>query len=165
MGENKFRIRTVAIVAGVVALSVSSCDLNSKMEQQEQTEIQDYLTAHPNLNYTKEPSGLYYLVDVRGTGDSALKKDTARVIYTGYYIDGTEFSTNVGSTDTLVFAIGGGQMIAGFDEAVSYMRTGGKSDILCPSSLAYGETGYLMPAYTPLLFDIYLVRLTTGSKE
>jgi FKBP-type peptidyl-prolyl cis-trans isomerase FkpA len=39
------------------------------------------------------------------------------------------------------------------------MKPGGKSTLLIPSKLAYGASGtYGIPGYTPLLFDIELVK-------
>jgi FKBP-type peptidyl-prolyl cis-trans isomerase FkpA len=42
------------------------------------------------------------------------------------------------------------------------MAVGGKSTLLIPSNLGYGPAGStygIIPGYTPLLFDIELVRL------
>ena len=43
------------------------------------------------------------------------------------------------------------------------MKEGGKATILIPSSLAYGTQGYYtIPGYTPLLYDVELVKVVAG---
>ncbi|MGD0341664.1 MAG: FKBP-type peptidyl-prolyl cis-trans isomerase [Bacteroidales bacterium] len=155
------------LIMGLVIISISSCSLSKKYEKEEEANIQNYLIDNPSLNYEKKSSGLYYLDDVVGTGAQVVPHDSVFVMYTGYYLSGTKFGTNVGTTDTLIFRAGEGIMIAGFDEAILYMKAGGKAKIICPSYLAYGTSGYGMPAYTTLLFDIYVVRLRpySGSKK
>jgi FKBP-type peptidyl-prolyl cis-trans isomerase len=150
------------VIAGIVIISISSCNLTKKYEKEEREKIQNYLNSHSTLDYQKKASGLYYLDDTLGTGAQVVKGDSVFVMYTGYYIDGTKFGTNYGTTDTLKFLAGEWQMIAGFDEAITYMKAGGKSKVVVPSNLAYGTSGYYMPAYTPLLFDIWLKRLKSN---
>lgn len=150
------------VIAGIVMISISSCNLTKKYEKEEREKIQSYLNSHSNLDYQKKASGLYYLDDTLGTGAQVVQGDSVFVMYTGYYLTETKFGTNYGSTDTLKFKAGLGQMIAGFDEAITYMRAGGKSKIVVPSYLAYGTSGYFMAAYTPLQFDIWLKRLKSN---
>ncbi len=62
------------------------------------------------------------------------------------------------------FPVAEGYLIAGFDEGISYMKEGGKATFLLPSSLAYGSAGllYQLPGYTPLLYDVELVKVSPG---
>ena len=54
-------------------------------------------------------------------------------------------------------------LIAGFDEGITYMKEGGKATFLIPSKLAYGTSGYYtIPGYTPLLYDVQLVKVIPG---
>ena len=57
-----------------------------------------------------------------------------------------------------------GALIYGFDEGITFMKAGGKATLLVPSNLAYGASGngYGIPGYTPLLFDVELVRVKPG---
>jgi FKBP-type peptidyl-prolyl cis-trans isomerase len=152
----------LSVIAGIIIISISSCNLSKKYEKEEEEKIQSYLTSHPTLDYEKKASGLYYLDDSIGSGPQVTKGDSVFVMYTGYYISETKFGSNYGTTDTLKFKAGLGQMIAGFDEAITYMKEGSKCKIVVPSYLAYGTSGYYMAAYTPLLFDIFLVRLSSN---
>jgi FKBP-type peptidyl-prolyl cis-trans isomerase len=145
----------------VLMISLLSCDPGRKYEKDEKKAIDDYLSKNSSLNFVLKPSGLYYLEVQEGTGRIAATHDTAFIFYTGKFLDGTTFDTNVGSTDTLKVPINEGFLITGFDEGLTYMKVGGKSTLLIPSKLGYGPSGYYtIGGYTPLLFDVELVRVT-----
>jgi FKBP-type peptidyl-prolyl cis-trans isomerase len=158
----KYSHSIILFFAAGLLLSLISCNPAAKYEKTERESIQNYLAANPTLNFVKEPSGLYYLETLTGTGRQAVKNDTVFVTYTGKYLNGTTIDSNVGlAYDS--FLVGGGWRIAGYDEAITYMKAGGKATILIPSSLGYGSQGYYSIAgYTPLLFDIELVKVSAG---
>ena len=151
----KRTVNIIPVLIAIMVLALSGCDTTKKLEKEEAAEIQNYLDSHTDLNYELKQSGLYYLDEVVGSGLQAETHDTAYVFFTGYTIDGTKFTTNEGTTDTLIRPVNEGWLITGFDEALTYMKEGGKAKVLLPSSLAYYD-------YTPLLFDIHLVRLVKG---
>jgi peptidylprolyl isomerase len=64
--------------------------------------------------------------------------DTVRIHYTGTLNDGTEFDSSAGR-DPLEFALGGGQVIAGFDSAVDGMSVGEQKSVTIAPAEAYGE--------------------------
>ncbi|MEA5508795.1 peptidylprolyl isomerase [Crocosphaera sp. UHCC 0190] len=63
--------------------------------------------------------------------------DTVKVNYTGKLEDGTVFDSSV-DRDPLEFAVGEGQVIAGFEEAVVGMNLGDAKTVTIPSDQAYG---------------------------
>lgn len=63
--------------------------------------------------------------------------DTVRIHYTGSLDDGTEFDSSKGR-DPLEFAIGGGQVIPGFDSAVEGMAVGENKSVTIEPDQAYG---------------------------
>jgi len=63
--------------------------------------------------------------------------DTVRVHYTGTLNDGSRFDSSEGR-DPLEFTIGGGQVIPGFDEAVTGMVVGDAKSVTIPADQAYG---------------------------
>jgi peptidylprolyl isomerase len=64
--------------------------------------------------------------------------DTVRIHYTGTLDDGTEFDSSAGR-DPLEFALGGGQVIPGFDSAVDGMAVGESKSVTIPPDEAYGQ--------------------------
>jgi peptidylprolyl isomerase len=63
--------------------------------------------------------------------------DTVEVHYTGKLQDGSQFDSSAGR-DPLQFALGGGQIIPGFEEAVIGMSTGETKTVTIPADQAYG---------------------------
>lgn len=154
---------TVVVLSALIVLTVESCDPAKKYEKQEQENIDKYITDNPNFSFTKKPSGLYYYELVTGTGIMPVKHDTAYVKYTGKFLNGTIFDTNVGKADTLKVPVDEGWVIAGFDEGITYMKVGGKSTFMIPSYLGYGSSQYYsIPGYSTLLFDVELVKVKPG---
>ncbi len=64
--------------------------------------------------------------------------DTVSVHYTGTLADGTMFDSSL-QRDPLVFTLGTGQVIAGFDEAVTGMEPGEVKTTTIPANEAYGD--------------------------
>lgn len=162
MKKNSFI--SLLIISTVLAFTLISCDPSKKYIEQEEDQIQDYLKSNPNLSFEQKPSGLYYVTIQQGTGIIPVKHDTAYIKYTGRFLSGNIFDTNVGTNDTLSVPVDEGWMIQGFDEGITYMKVGEKAQLLIPSKLAYGPTGYyLIGGYTPLLFDLELVKVKRGT--
>jgi peptidylprolyl isomerase len=67
----------------------------------------------------------------------AKQGDTVSVHYTGKLSDGTVFDTSK-NRHPLQFTIGKGQVIAGFEQAVSGMNTGESKTVTIPVDQAYG---------------------------
>jgi peptidylprolyl isomerase len=63
--------------------------------------------------------------------------DTVRVHYTGKLNDGTVFDSSAGG-EPLEFTVGSGQIIPGFESAVTGLTPGDKTTALVPSDQAYG---------------------------
>ncbi len=64
--------------------------------------------------------------------------DTVCIHYTGKLEDGTLFDSSEGR-EPLQFAVGGGQVIPGFDNAVQGMAVGDKKSVTIEPEEAYGE--------------------------
>jgi FKBP-type peptidyl-prolyl cis-trans isomerase len=103
-------------------------------------------------------SGLYFLVINDGTGNTPVPGKKVKVHYKGYFIDGIEFDSSYERNEPFEFNYGIGQVIQGWDEAVSKMKVGGKYKLIIPSYLAYGETQHgPIPPYSTLIFEIELL--------
>lgn len=64
--------------------------------------------------------------------------DTVRIHYRGTLDDGTQFDSSAGR-DPLEFALGGGQVIPGFDSAVDGMSVGDSKTVTIAPDEAYGQ--------------------------
>lgn len=69
---------------------------------------------------------------------SAKAGDTVRVHYTGKLEDGSVFDSSDGR-DPLEFTVGTGQVIPGFEAAVSGMSPGEERSVTIPATDAYGD--------------------------
>lgn len=78
----------------------------------------------------------------------AKKGDKVKINYTGKLEDGSIFDSSVGH-DPLEFTLGGGEVIVGFEEAVTGMAPGEKKDVLIPADKAYGPRNEEMVIVTP----------------
>ena len=111
---------------------------------------------------TTTASGLQYQVIASGSGASASAGDTAVVHYTGWLEDGTKFDSSVDRGQPFEFQVGIGNVIQGWDEAVTLMQVGDKWKLTIPADLAYGERsvgGGLIPPNSTLIFDVELLDL------
>jgi FKBP-type peptidyl-prolyl cis-trans isomerase FkpA len=101
-------------------------------------------------------SGLVYIPMVEGTGQSPTATDTVRVHYHGTLRDGTVFDSSVERGEPLTFALNG--VIPCWTEGLQKMKVGGKSRLVCPSEIAYGDrsTGQI-PGGAALVFEVELL--------
>lgn len=150
-------------VAGIILILVASCNPYKKYEKEQIAEIQAFIDSHPEYDFHLKTSGLYYYDVEVGTGPAAVTHDTAYVKFTAKYLSGSTFDTNVGTNDTLVLPINEGYTILGFDEGITYMKEGGKAVLIVPSNLGFGDTGYYFPAWTPLFFEVNLVKIVPSA--
>lgn len=107
---------------------------------------------------TKTASGLYYRDITVGNGAIAVVGHTIAVHYTGYFTNGTIFDANGTNATPFSFALGSGQVIAGWDEGVVGMKVGGTRQLILPPSLGYGVNGSgPIPGNAILVFTVIMV--------
>jgi len=77
-----------------------------------------------------------------GTGEVARAGSPVRVHYVGVaWSDGNEFDSSWGRNGNFEFALGAGQVIAGWDRGVVGMQVGGRRRLTIPPQLGYGSRG------------------------
>ena len=106
-------------------------------------------------------SGLKYVDETVGTGDSPARGKKVRVHYTGRLTDGKKFDSSVDRGQPFEFIIGVGQVIRGWDEGVASMKVGGKRRLIIPPALGYGAQGFkpTIPGGATLIFDVELIKI------
>jgi peptidyl-prolyl cis-trans isomerase A (cyclophilin A) len=109
--------------------------------------------------YEETKSGLRYQILQKGTGKQATKGANVSVHYKGQLLDGTVFDSSYKRKEPIDFAIGVGQVIAGWDEGIQLLKVGDKARFVIPSHLAYGESGAggAIPPNATLIFDVELM--------
>ena len=97
-----------------------------------------------------------------GDGDEAVVGQTVEVHYTGWLVDGTKFDSSLDRDQTFSFKLGGGQVIAGWDQGVAGMKIGGTRKLTIPPELGYGERGAggVIPPNATLVFKVELIGLS-----
>ncbi|NQV41325.1 MAG: FKBP-type peptidyl-prolyl cis-trans isomerase [Candidatus Marinimicrobia bacterium] len=107
------------------------------------------------------PSGLKYIDEVVGTGNSPQSGEGVMVHYTGTLEDGTKFDSSVDRNKPFSFTIGEGRVIQGWDEGVMSMKVGGKRRLIIPSDLGYGAQGAggVIPPNATLIFAVELLEI------
>jgi FKBP-type peptidyl-prolyl cis-trans isomerase FkpA len=107
----------------------------------------------------KTESGIVIITLTPGTGPSPKATDKVKVHYQGTLIDGSVFDSSVQRGQPATFPLNG--VIKCWTEGVQQMKVGGKSRLVCPSELAYGERGApprIKPGAT-LIFEIELLEI------
>lgn len=92
-----------------------------------------------------------------GTGEQPKATDKVKVHYHGTLTDGTVFDSSVERGQPATFPLNG--VIKCWTEGVQTMKVGGKSKIICPSDIAYGDRGSppkIKPGAT-LVFEVELL--------
>lgn len=110
----------------------------------------------------KLPSGVIIEEEKAGTGEQPKPTDRVKVHYHGTLIDGTVFDSSVERGQPATFPLNG--VIPCWTEGLQQMKVGGKSKLICPSDVAYGDRGSppkIKPGST-LVFDVELIEIVAA---
>jgi FKBP-type peptidyl-prolyl cis-trans isomerase len=120
----------------------------------------DYLEkAAKEKGAKKTESGMIYQEITAGTGEPPKATDTVKVNYRGTLIDGTEFDSSYKRNQPATFPLSG--VIKCWTEGLQLMKPGGKSKLVCPSDIAYGDRGSppLIKPGSTLIFEVELLSI------
>ena len=107
----------------------------------------------------KTGTGLLMETVAQGTGESPKTGDNVKVNYKGTLIDGTVFDESAKYGGPSTFKLGPG-LVACWNEALTFMKVGGKAKLYCPPELAYGDRANgQIPAGATLVFDLELLEI------
>jgi len=107
----------------------------------------------------KTPAGFVIQEITPGTGPSPKQTDTVKVHYSGTLIDGTVFDSSLDRGEPVVFPLA--NVVPCWTQGVQMMKVGGKSRLVCPPELAYGDRGAppkIKPGAT-LNFEVELIEI------
>ena len=116
------------------------------------------------IKATRTPSGLYYVITKKGSGENAKPGQNVSMKYLGTFLDGKKFDANVDAnfncTRPFTFPLGMGRVIKGWDEGVQLLNEGCRATLYIPSGLAYGASGGgPIPPNSILVFDVEVVSI------
>jgi FKBP-type peptidyl-prolyl cis-trans isomerase FkpA/FKBP-type peptidyl-prolyl cis-trans isomerase FklB len=107
----------------------------------------------------KTESGAIVTAIKEGKGETPKATDTVKVHYHGTLIDGAVFDSSVKRGEPATFPLN--QVIKCWTEGVQLIKVGGKSKLVCPSAIAYGDRGSpptIKPGAT-LIFEVELLEI------
>lgn len=107
----------------------------------------------------KTDSGAIVKAIKEGTGATPTAASTVKVHYHGTLTDGTVFDSSVRRGEPATFPLSG--VIKCWTEGVQQIKVGGKSRLVCPSNVAYGDRGSpptIKPGAT-LVFEVELLEI------
>ena len=136
--------------------SVFACKKDKSAEEQLAYDIElikKYIS-DKSLTALSTPEGVYYTMDVVGTGTQMpTPSNIVTVKYKGYLQDGTVFDQNTTGVDFRL-----GSLIRGWQIGFQKFKKGGKGKLLIPSALGYGSAAQgNIPKNSVLIFDVELV--------
>lgn len=176
-GEMKIKVMKRTFYSAVflaLAVVIVSCNPAKKYEEEEKSQIADYIATH-DITVAPDAKGLYYMETEPGTGDLIRSGDSVGVYYTLMFLNHEVLQTNAEEETPYRFRVGSYELIEGWAVGLTKMKLGTRARLLMPSSLAYGSTGYgyydyygnyytIIPGYTPLIFDMEVVELIRARK-
>jgi FKBP-type peptidyl-prolyl cis-trans isomerase len=134
-------------------------------ESFENDQISQYLADQGITDPLITASGLYYIESQAGEGELIQDGNVARVWYTGSFLDGRVFASNIDKQSISIVLPATGY-IAGLGEAIKLMRKGTRATVIIPYDLAYGEFGNgdgTIPPYMTLVFELEIENVDTSN--
>jgi FKBP-type peptidyl-prolyl cis-trans isomerase FkpA len=151
-------------------LSVSACLKveNSALKQQENDDqlIVNFLQRN-NINATKSPTGIYYVLDNAGTGTQpSSNTQIASIDVNLFLLGGARFV----SEKDVVYRFQNGLLIPALVEATSLLKEGGRGRFYIPSALALGQNsgtvnGVNVPANSVVYAELTLNDVRTDQEQ
>ena len=160
-------------ISAICAFLLSSCIKSNVATEDEtqiatnETKIKDYASAQ-KLDVSRAANGLYYVI--------TKKNPTARASKVGeelafHYVFSTLDGVKLDSTERLkntplVIPIGVGLLVEGLEQGLALLKEGEAATLLIPYYLAFGNQARTnLPAYTPVRFDVQVVKIRNEEEQ
>jgi FKBP-type peptidyl-prolyl cis-trans isomerase FkpA len=118
--------------------------------------VQTYLANTGITNAVQHSSGMFYVINPQGTGESPNLCSTVTIQYRGNVFNNPAAFDSTPGTSNRAFPLN--QLIAGWQLALPLVKTGGSVTLYIPPSLGYGNSSpsSAIPANSYLRFTINL---------
>lgn len=159
-------MRKTSIILSMISIALMNQACAQAQNPKEETKV---LTMNTS-DFQTTTSGLKYKITKNGHGKQAKAGDLVYVHYTGTLEDGKKFDSSIDRGEPLMFKLGAGMVIKGWDEGIGLLTVGSKATLWIPSNLGYGAkgAGKLIAPNSNLIFEVELVDAinydTTGVK-
>ena len=132
-------------------------DANRILRQKESDAI-DAKVRNMGWKMTTSGTGLRYMFEEHGTGDSAVSGSRAILNYKISLLETGDICYSSDSTGPIDFLVGQDYVETGLHEAIQLMRVGDKAIFILPSHLAHGLLGdwEKIPPLAPVVYRIEL---------
>jgi len=105
-------------------------------------------------------SGIKFEIETKGSGVYPEEGDKIKLHFTGKLVTGYKFASSYDRGRPIVFTLGKGQVIAGWDEIIPKLAIGSKVSVEIPSELGYGALGLgKVPPNTDLIYHFELIEI------
>ncbi len=155
--KKEFRVDVQTYGPKIPALQTARASVAASIEKKAGQTFLDKAAAEKGA--TRTASGMVITTLKPGTGASPKVTDKVKVHYQGTLADGTVFDSSMQRNEPLTLSLTG--VIKCWTEGVPMMKVGGKSKLVCPSDIAYGDQGrppVIKPGAT-LVFEIELLEI------
>jgi FKBP-type peptidyl-prolyl cis-trans isomerase FkpA len=144
---------------GTKIREIAQARMKKAGEAEKQTGTEFVEKAAKEKGAKKTESGMVYQEITPGKGEQPKATDTVKVNYRGTLIDGTEFDSSYKRNQPATFPLSG--VIKCWTEGLQLMKVGGKSKLICPSDIAYGDRGSppLIKPGSTLVFEVELLSI------
>lgn len=116
-----------------------------------------------SISFITTESGLKYFIFEEGKGENAKEGDILYIHYIGRLEDSTVFENTYEKNYPLIFTLGMGQVIKGWEEGFQLLGEGDKALMVVPPELGYGENpNYNIPPNATLTFMIEVIHVIKG---
>jgi len=127
---------------------------------------EDQLAAYiKDKNITTPPtaSGIYYIETTAGKGAKIDTGMWVSVQFKVFLIDGKQLFSSYDRGEPMSFEFGKRFDTPGLEQAIGMMKKGGKSTVIVPSKLAFGEAGRsgIIPPYSTMIYEVEVVNIQT----
>lgn len=132
-------------------------ELNRYLVQKDREIIQNYIE-RKKLNMIETPTGLWYTVEVEGSGNLLRENDRIILTYECYLLDGTlcYSSKTLGPKEII---LGKSDLEPGLNEGLRLLKPGAKALFILPPFMAYGFVGdgKKIPPRSILVYEIEII--------
>ena len=147
----------LAVIVAVVLIAGGSDESSSSADQTD-------TTVKPTIEAPTDPAPTELVINdiVEGTGPAAKDGDAVSVQYVGALYDtGEEFDASWDRGEPFDLTLGGGTVIAGWDQGLVGMKAGGRRELIIPPDLGYGPQGSSpsIPADATLIFVVDMISI------